>query len=182
MKGPFADELRGAAVHLSATGAARITLQESNSSEETVSRVSNSAAVELRRRRGDSLSGTNRLSLVAAIFIGALIGSRLLAWFDNPAAQSLGISGLMYGRTLVGGLVGGWMATEVEKRRIGIRQPTGDLYVYPVIAALRSGGSDVFCPDFPMEPMARPQRCDGASTSATVLRVIRRRSDKGGEV
>ena len=42
----------------------------------------------MRRRRGDALSGADRLSLVTAIFVGALVGSRLLAWFDSPGAQT----------------------------------------------------------------------------------------------
>src|SRR5688572_21167207 len=93
----------------------------------------------IRRRRGDALSGADRLSLVTAIFVGALVGSRLLAWFDSPGAQMRGIVGLMDGKTLVGGLVGGWIATEVEKRRMGVRRPTGDLYVFPVIAGIAIG-------------------------------------------
>ena len=103
----------------------------------------------LRRRRGDSLSATDRLSLVAAVFVGALIGSRLLAWFDNPAAQAKGFVGLMDGKTLVGGLVGGWIATEVEKRRMGVRQPTGDLYVYPLIAGIAIGRIGCFLSGLP---------------------------------
>ena len=93
----------------------------------------------LRRRHGDPLSGADRLSLVTAIFVGALVGGRLLAWFDSPGAQSRGIVGLMDGKTLVGGLVGGWIATEMEKRRMGVRRPTGDLYVYPLIAGIAIG-------------------------------------------
>jgi len=103
----------------------------------------------LRRRRGDSLSGTNRLSLVAAVFVGALIGGRLLAWFDNPEAQARGVIGVMDGKTLVGALVGGWIATEVEKRRMGIRQPTGDLYVYPLIAGIAIGRIGCFLSGLP---------------------------------
>lgn len=93
----------------------------------------------IRRRRGDAFSGAERLSLVTAIFVGALVGSRVLAWFDNPDAQTRGIVGLMDGKTLVGGLVGGWIATEVEKRRIGVRRPTGDLYVFPLIVGIAIG-------------------------------------------
>jgi prolipoprotein diacylglyceryltransferase len=105
--------------------------------------------VWLRRRRGDSLSGAERLSLVTAVFAGALIGSRLLAWFDNPGAQSRGIIGLMDSKTLVGGLVGGWIATEVEKRRIGVRRPTGDLYVFPLIAGIAIGRIGCFLSGLP---------------------------------
>lgn len=95
--------------------------------------------VFLRRRRGDTLTGIDRLSLVAAVFVGALVGSRGLAWLDNPEARARGLTALMEGKTLVGGLLGAWIATEIEKRRIGIRQATGDLYVFPLAAGIAIG-------------------------------------------
>ena len=103
----------------------------------------------LRRRHGDRLTGADRLSLVTAICVGALVGSRMLAWFDNPEARASGFGALMAGKTLVGGLLGGWIATEVEKRRIGIRQPTGDLYVFPVIAGIAIGRIGCFLSGLP---------------------------------
>ena len=93
----------------------------------------------LRRRHGDPLTGVDRLSVVAAVFIGALLGSRALAWFDNPGARARGLVALMDGKTLVGGLLGGWIATELEKRRVGIRQATGDLYVFPLVIGIAIG-------------------------------------------
>lgn len=105
--------------------------------------------LRLRRRHGDRLTGTDRLSLVTAIFVGALVGSRMLAWFDNPEARASGLGALMAGKTLVGGLLGGWIATEVEKRRIGIRQPTGDLYVFPAIAGIAIGRIGCFLSGLP---------------------------------
>jgi phosphatidylglycerol:prolipoprotein diacylglycerol transferase len=103
----------------------------------------------LRRSRGDSLSGNDRLSLVASVFVGALLGARLLAWIDNPAARAYGMVGFLDGKTLVGGLVGGWIATELAKRRMGVRQPTGDLYVYPLIAGIAIGRIGCFLSGLP---------------------------------
>jgi phosphatidylglycerol---prolipoprotein diacylglyceryl transferase len=93
----------------------------------------------LRRRHGDPLTSMDRLSVVAAVFVGALLGSRALAWFDNPEARARGLVALMDGKTLVGGLLGGWIATELEKRRVGIRRPTGDLYVFPLVVGIAIG-------------------------------------------
>jgi phosphatidylglycerol---prolipoprotein diacylglyceryl transferase len=72
---------------------------------------------------------------VGAVF-GALIGSKLLAWTESmpeywphrfdPAAW-------MGGKTIVGGLLGGWAGVEFAKRRLRIRHSTGDAFVFPLI-------------------------------------------------
>ena len=72
---------------------------------------------------------------VGAVF-GALIGSKLLAWAESlpeywphrfdPAAW-------MGGKTIVGGLLGGWAGVEIAKRRLGVRHSTGDAFVFPLI-------------------------------------------------
>jgi len=97
------------------------------------------AYLRARARRGDQVSHTARWSLVAAVFIGAAIGSRALAWLDDSSAQSAGVAGLLAGKTLVGGLLGGLIATEVQKRRLGIRASTGDLYVFPLVIGIAIG-------------------------------------------
>jgi prolipoprotein diacylglyceryltransferase len=93
----------------------------------------------VRRIRVDSVTHEQRWSLVTAVFIGAVIGSRALAWWDDPAARAHGLAGVMEGKTLVGGLIGGWSATEVQKRRLGLRQSTGDLYVFPLAIGIAIG-------------------------------------------
>ena len=97
------------------------------------------AYLRARTRRGDQLSHAARWSLVTAIFIGAAIGSRALTWLEDPAALARGTVGLLAGKTLVGGLLGGWVATELQKRRLGIRAPTGDLYVFPLVIGIAIG-------------------------------------------
>ena len=72
---------------------------------------------------------------VGAVF-GALIGSKLLAWVESlpeywphrfdPAAW-------MGGKTIVGGLLGGWAGVEIAKKRLGINHSTGDIFVFPLI-------------------------------------------------
>ena len=73
--------------------------------------------------------------LVGAIF-GALIGSKLLAWTESlpdywphrfdPAAW-------MGGKTIVGGLLGGWAGVEIAKKFLRISHSTGDVFVFPLI-------------------------------------------------
>lgn len=72
---------------------------------------------------------------VGAVF-GALIGSKVLAWVESlpdywphrfdPAAWA-------GGKTIVGGLLGGWAGVEIAKKCLGIRQSTGDAFVFPLI-------------------------------------------------
>jgi len=50
-----------------------------------------------------------------------------------PDAAPLG------GRTVLGGLLGGWLAVELGKRRLGVRAPTGDPFALPLALALGCG-------------------------------------------
>ena len=45
----------------------------------------------LRQRRGDRFSHDQRWSLVTAALVGAVIGSRALAWFEEPEAAAAGL-------------------------------------------------------------------------------------------
>jgi 7,8-dihydro-6-hydroxymethylpterin dimethyltransferase len=70
-----------------------------------------------RRARGDHISDESRWSIVTAAAIGAVIGSRILFWLE-------GEGGSLGGKTVVGGILGGWLAVEVEKKRLGVQQRT----------------------------------------------------------
>jgi prolipoprotein diacylglyceryltransferase len=83
----------------------------------------------------------NMWLLVGAVF-GALIGSKLLAWVESPLDYFphwreprvwLG------GKTIVGGLLGGWAGVEIAKKCVGVRRSTGDLYVFPLILGMAVG-------------------------------------------
>lgn len=100
-----------------------------------------------RRRRGDRISDANRWSVLTATIVGAAIGSRLLAAFEMAPAG--GLLQAFGGKTIVGGLAGGWIATELEKIRRGIRESTGDLYVFPLIAGIAIGRIGCFLAGLP---------------------------------
>ena len=73
--------------------------------------------------RGFNPANRNRLAVIAAAAVGAALGSKLLAWFEDPAftlahLPERCVAALMGGKTIVGGLLGGTMAVEWIKRQL----------------------------------------------------------------
>jgi prolipoprotein diacylglyceryltransferase len=106
----------------------------------------------LRRRHGDPLDDGPRWSVITAAAIGAVIGSRLLFWLEDPVAtigylHRPGV--LLGGKTVVGALLGGWIAVEIVKRRIGIREATGDLFAVPLAVGIGIGRIGCFLSGIP---------------------------------
>jgi len=87
-----------------------------------------------RRRRGDVVDSETRWSVIVAAAVGAAVGSKLLAWAEHPADGFL-----ISGKTIVGGLLGGWWAVEWAKRRAGVSERTGDLFAVPLCAGIAIG-------------------------------------------
>jgi phosphatidylglycerol:prolipoprotein diacylglycerol transferase len=96
----------------------------------------------LRRRSGDLLDEPQRWSIVAAAAIGAMLGSRVLGLLEQAPrmhptlAQMLTPGG---GKTIVGGLLGGWIAAEILKKMQGIRTRAGDLFALPLCVGIATG-------------------------------------------
>lgn len=83
------------------------------------------------------------LSLIA--IVGALGGAVLfeapadfLGWTAGVAGQPV-VTHALGGRTVVGGLLGGWLAVEAGKWGLGIAQPTGDGFALPLAVGLGCG-------------------------------------------
>jgi phosphatidylglycerol:prolipoprotein diacylglycerol transferase len=79
--------------------------------------------------------------IVGAIF-GALFGSKLLAWVESPLdyfPRWREPATWMGGKTIVGGLLGGWVGVEIAKKLLGVSRSTGDLYVFPLIFGMAVG-------------------------------------------
>ena len=97
----------------------------------------------LRRRAGGGGPGAEATGwLVLGCVMGALVGSKLLAWtesFHQYWPHRADPRAWLGGKTIVGGLLGGWVGVEVVKKRMGIRQSTGDLFVFPLMLGMSIG-------------------------------------------
>jgi len=96
----------------------------------------------LRKRRGDPVSDLTRVNVLVGAALGAALGSRFLYWLCDPSLTLAHISDVHYlfgGKTIVGGLLGGWAGVEIAKKREGVRTSTGDLFVLPLIVAMSIG-------------------------------------------
>lgn len=95
-----------------------------------------------RARESDPIPDATRLTLVVAAAVGAALGSKLLVWAQNaPAlwAARGDVAAWAGGKTIVGGLLGGWLMIEVAKRSLGERRRTGDVYVIPLCVGIAIG-------------------------------------------
>jgi len=94
-----------------------------------------------RSRAGDFLSDERRWLIIAATAVGALVGSRVLGLLEQ--APRVGFTWHMLlvpgGKTIVGGLLGGWLAVEAAKLFLGIRSRTGDLFAVPLCVGIAVG-------------------------------------------
>lgn len=96
----------------------------------------------LRKRAGDPLGGLDRLMIVAAAAVGALVGAKLLH-IANDWRSIIAPGGwiriFVGGKTVVGGFLGGWAAVEWWKRRQGITTRTGDAFALPLCLGIGVG-------------------------------------------
>jgi phosphatidylglycerol:prolipoprotein diacylglycerol transferase len=94
-----------------------------------------------RVRSGDHLGDEQRWAVIASAAIGALLGSRVLGLLEQTPRLKMAWQAILEpgGKTIVGGLLGGWFAVEVVKRLRGIRTRTGDLFVIPLCIGIGFG-------------------------------------------
>lgn len=97
--------------------------------------------VFLRRNQKDTISSNNRLSIILGAALGALIGSRLVGFLENPLIEfsKQNLLQLLNTKTIMGGLFGGLLGVELAKKIIGEKQRSGDLFVFPIILGIFIG-------------------------------------------
>ncbi len=96
--------------------------------------------VWLRRSQKDSINSENRLWIILGAALGALIGSRLLGALENPQLlMSVSWLSIYKSKTIMGGLLGGLIAVESTKKILGVKQSSGDLFVFPLILGISIG-------------------------------------------
>jgi len=95
----------------------------------------------LRGRSGDFLTDDRRWLIIAATALGALAGSRVLGLLEQAPRIGWHWGALLQpgGKTIVGGLLGGWLAVEIAKLVLGIRSRTGDLFAVPLCVGIALG-------------------------------------------
>src|SRR5215469_891237 len=96
----------------------------------------------LRKRRGDPLDDGNRWWMIAGAAMGALVGGKVLYWFEDPAltaAHWRELTYLMGGKTMVGALIGGLFGVELAKKLLRITSRSGDLFALPLCAGIALG-------------------------------------------
>lgn len=96
----------------------------------------------MRLRAGDVVEDQQRWSVIAAASVGGLVGSRILGLLNDAPGAPISLSQLMTpngGKTIVGGLLGGWLGVEIAKKLQGIKARTGDLFAIPLCIGVAIG-------------------------------------------
>ncbi len=89
--------------------------------------------IEARRKK---MLNENFFFLFLAGLFGGILGAKLPIWIYHYKEIIAGFSNInliLSGRTVVGGIIGGWVAVEIVKRKLGIKYRTGDLFA-PALA------------------------------------------------
>jgi prolipoprotein diacylglyceryltransferase len=81
-------------------------------------------------------------AVLAGCLLGAAIGNKAVFWMENPQLwdpDSGVIRLFLGGQSMVGGLVGGYLGVEIGKAIAGVRQSTGDYFVFPILLGIMIG-------------------------------------------
>ncbi len=87
-----------------------------------------------------ALPQSQRLAIGVAAFIGAMIGSKVPFVLDADwESLSSGIVWISDGKTILGGIFGGYICVELAKMLFNIRSRTGDSFAVPIAASVAIG-------------------------------------------
>lgn len=97
--------------------------------------------------RDPELPAELRLRLAVAAVLGGALGSKLSVLLDDPfslypmrgLSDAMGPGGLLGGKSIVGGLLGGLAATEILKWSLAETRSTGDRWVRPLWVGMAIG-------------------------------------------
>ena len=124
--------------------------------------------LRVRRQRGDTIDHSARWWVIAAAAVGAVLGSKLLYWLEDPRLTLAHWNDpvfLMAGKTIVGALIGGLLVVEWTKLRLGVTRRTGDLFVLPLCAGIAIGRVGCFLTGIEDHRRPFPHGCSGRSRS-----------------
>jgi phosphatidylglycerol:prolipoprotein diacylglycerol transferase len=97
------------------------------------------AALSRGRQKALGLSPHERFGVALGAFCGAMLGAKLPFVVSDPAGLLSGRAWLDNGKTILFGLVGGYLGVEAAKAWLGVRVKTGDSFAVPVAAAVAVG-------------------------------------------
>lgn len=93
--------------------------------------------------RKDTITASQRSSVIVGGMVGALVGAKLLVLVQHiyliEQNLKLFILLLIQGKTVVGALLGGLIGVELTKKWIGVKKSTGDVFVYPLAVGTAVG-------------------------------------------
>lgn len=97
--------------------------------------------IYLRKRTTDAISSSNRISIILGAAIGALLGSRIMGFLENPVSDiaAITVTQLYNVKTIMGGLFGGLLGVEFVKSILKEKSSSGDLFTLPIIAGIFMG-------------------------------------------
>ena len=114
----------------------------------------------LRRQevRSDA-DAVTQIWIIAGAIVGAVVGSKILAIVESfPQYWSYRSDPMVWleGKTIVGGLLGGWIGVEIAKRIRGVSGSTGDAYVLPLVLGIAIGRVGCFLTGLPDHTYGTP--------------------------
>jgi phosphatidylglycerol---prolipoprotein diacylglyceryl transferase len=93
--------------------------------------------------QSDSIPFSQRSSVIVGGMVGALVGAKLLVLLQHidllPHHGQQWLALIIQGKTVVGALLGGLIGVELTKYWMGLKQSTGDAFVYPLLAGTAIG-------------------------------------------
>lgn len=97
--------------------------------------------LNLKKSYSDSITYSNRIAIILGATIGALVGSRVMGFLENPIMDTSlnGLLLLINLKTIMGGLFGGLLGVELTKRIINEKHSSGDLFALPIIVGIFIG-------------------------------------------
>jgi prolipoprotein diacylglyceryltransferase len=79
-------------------------------------------------------------TLAIAALVGGAVGAKVVEWAFHPSLFAVARWGaILSGRTVLGGLLGGWLGIAIVKRRLRVSERRGNLLAAPIALGLLIG-------------------------------------------
>ncbi|GAA4271086.1 prolipoprotein diacylglyceryl transferase family protein [Aquimarina gracilis] len=97
--------------------------------------------IHLKKYTQDPITNNNRLSIIVGAVFGAFLGSRVVAFLENPifSYKAEYFLLILNAKTIMGGLFGGLFGVEATKKLINETKSSGDLFTFPIILGIIVG-------------------------------------------